>query len=143
MDNILYYSTPSYIRVPTANRSRRGTLLSIRTMEKKRRRETTKGWEVCIKWKYGSSTWNQVKDIKYSFPVKLAEYVLLNQISDEPEFAWWIKKVLKKIDRIISKTARKYWQKTHKYRLRIPHTVKEVLYIEKENGETLWWDAIL
>ena len=75
--------------------------------------------------------------------MKLAEYAVLNQISDEPAFAWWIKKVLKKIDSIISKTARKYWQKTHKYGLHIPHTVKEALDIDKENGETLWWDAIL
>ena len=30
----------------------------------KRRRETTKVWEVCIQWKDGSSTWNQVKDVK-------------------------------------------------------------------------------
>ena len=28
-------------------------------------------------------------------------------------------------------------------RLRIPHTVKEAIDIDKENGDTLWWDAIL
>ena len=57
----------------------------------------------------------------------LAEYAVLNQIADEPAFAWRIKKLLKKRDRIISKTDRKYWQKTHKYRLHIPHTVKEAI----------------
>ena len=97
----------------------------------KRRKETTKGWEVCIKWKYGSSTWNQVKDVKESFPGQLLEYAVLDQIADEPSFAWWIKKVLKKRDRIISKTANKYWQKMHKYGLRIPHTVKESIEIDK------------
>ena len=30
----------------------------------KRRRETTKGWEVCIQCNDGRSTWNQVKDVK-------------------------------------------------------------------------------
>ena len=39
--------------------------------------------------------------------------------------------------------ASKYWQKTHKYGLRIPHTFKESIEIDKENGDTLWWDAIL
>ena len=34
----------------------------------KRRRETTKGWEVCIQWKYGSSTCNPVKDVKEAYP---------------------------------------------------------------------------
>ena len=81
----------------------------------KRRRDNTKGWEVFIQWKYGSSTWNQVKDVKESFPVQLKDYALLNQIADEPAFEWWINKVLKKRDRIISKTASKYWQKTHIY----------------------------
>ena len=52
-------------------------------------------------------------------------------------------KVLKKRDRIISKTASKYWKKMHKYGLRIPHTVKESIEIDKENGEILWWDTIL
>ena len=69
--------------------------------------------------------------------------MILNQIADEPEFALWIKKVFKKIDRIIYKTSRKCWQKTHKYGLRIPHTVKEDIEIDKENWDTLWGDAIL
>ena len=72
---------------------------------KKRRRETTKVWEVFIQWKNGSYTWNQVKDVKEFLPVQLAEYAVLNQISDEPEFVWRIKKVTKKRERIISKTA--------------------------------------
>ena len=109
----------------------------------KRRIETTKGWEVCIQWKDGNFAWNQVEDVKDSFPVQLAEYAVLNQIADEPAFAWWIKKVFKKIYRIISKTASKYWQKTHKYGLRIPHTFKESIEIDKGNGYTLLWDAIL
>ena len=39
--------------------------------------------------------------------------------------------------------SQKYWQKTHKYRLCIPHTIKEAIEIDKENGDILWWDAIL
>ena len=30
----------------------------------KRRRETTKGWEVLLQWKDGSSTWETLRDIK-------------------------------------------------------------------------------
>ena len=56
--------------------------------------------------------------------MQLAEYAVLNQIADEPAFAWWIKKLLKKRDRIIYKTTSKYWKKTHKYGLHIPHSVK-------------------
>ena len=63
--------------------------------------------------------------------MKLAEYAVLNQIADEPAFVWWIKKVLKKRDRILSKTSRRNRQNTHKYRLLIPHRVKESIDIEK------------
>ena len=84
--------------------------------------------------KYGISTSDQVKDVKESFLVQLAEYAVLNQIVDKPAFAWWIKKELKKIYRIISKTASKYWQNTHKYGLRIPHSVKKAIEIKKEMG---------
>ena len=50
--------------------------------------------------------------------------------------------MLKKRDRIISKTASRYWQKTHKYGISIPKTVKEAVQINEENGYTRWWDAI-
>ena len=79
--------------------------------ENNRMRETTKGWEVCIKWNDGSSNWNQVKDVRESLPIQITDYAVLHQIADKPEFEWWIKKVLKKGDRIVSKTAIKYWKR--------------------------------
>ena len=97
----------------------------------KRRRETNKGWEVCIQWKYGSFTWNQVKDVKEAYPVQIADYAVQNRILKQPAFAWWIKYVLKKRDRIVSKTESKYWQKTHKYGAGIPKSVKEAFHIDK------------
>ena len=107
-----------------------------------RRVHTTKGWEVCIQWKDGSTTWNTLKDVKDSYPVQMAEFAVQNRISEEPAFAWWVKHVLKKRDRIISKTQR-FWVKTHKYGIRVPNTVKEAIEIDKDNGDTLWWDAIM
>ena len=50
--------------------------------------------------------------------------------------------MLKKRDRIISKTQR-FWVKAHKYEIRVPNTVKEAIGIDKENGDTLWWDDIM
>ena len=41
-----------------------------------RRRETTIGWEVLVRWKDGSTTWVAMKDVKESFPVQLAEYAI-------------------------------------------------------------------
>ena len=42
---------------------------------------TTEGWEVNIKRKDGSTTWNKLKDIKDSYPVQLAEYAVENRVS--------------------------------------------------------------
>ena len=83
-----------------------------------------------------------LKDAPQSYPVLVAEYAIANRIEDEPAFAWWVPDVIKKRDRIIAKVKSKYWQQTHKYGIRIPKTVQEALAIDKENGNTLWRDAI-
>ena len=111
--------------------------------ENKRSRKTTKVWEVYIQWKYGRLIWNQIKDVKESCPIQLSEYAVQNKISEEPAFAWCTKNVLKKRDLIISKTDIRYWKKTQNYRICIPKTVKEAVQIDKENGDTRWWDVIL
>ena len=108
----------------------------------RRRRETTQGWFLRLQWKDGSSNWIALKDARQSYPVLVAEYAVANRIDDEPAFAWWVSGVLKKRDRIISKINTKYWQRTHKYGIRIPKTVQEALLLDKQNGNTLWWDAI-
>ena len=69
--------------------------------------------------------------------MQLSEYIVLNQITDKPVFAWWKKESIQKKDKIISKTAIKYWKKTHKYGMGIPYNVKEAIEIDKENGDKL------
>ena len=80
--------------------------------------------------------------MKHSYPVRVAEYAMSNRIADEPAFSWWVHNTVKRRDRIIAKLASNYWQRTHKYGIRIPKTVQEAIAIDKENGDTLWWDAI-
>lgn len=108
----------------------------------KRRKQTTKGWELLVRWKDGSSTWVKLKDIKESNPVQVAEYAVQARISQEPAFAWWCPWVLKKRNRIISKVKSKYWIRTHKFGIKIPKSVEEAKRFDEENGNTLWWDAI-
>ena len=111
-------------------------------MGTKRRQETTKGWELLIKWKDGSTNWVSPKDIKESYPVHVAEFALATRISKEPSFAWRVPFVLNKRYRILAKVKSKYWLRTHKFGLRIPKSVEEAKKIDKQNGDTLWWDAI-
>ena len=65
----------------------------------------------------------QHKNVNDLYPVQMAECAVESHISEEPEFAWWVKYVPKKRDRIISKTQR-FWVKTDKCEIRAPNTVK-------------------
>jgi hypothetical protein len=107
-----------------------------------RRKETTRGWEILVQWKDGSTTWIALKDMKNSYPVQLAEYATQRRIAGEPAFAWWIHHVLNKRNRIISKLKAKYWVRTHKFGVKIPKSVEEAKRFDEENGDTLWMDAI-
>ena len=109
---------------------------------RKRPRYSAKDWEFCVTWKDGSTNWINVKDLKESYPVQLAEYVNNNKLSQEEAFSWWLPYVLKKRKSIIAKLKSKYWQRSHKYGIRVPKTVEEALRIDKEEGNTFWADAI-
>jgi hypothetical protein len=103
----------------------------------------TQGWQLLCQWKDGTTNWVALKDMKNSYPVQVADYAVANCIDDEPAFAWWVPTVLKKRTWIVSKVKAKYWQQTHKFGICIPKTVAQAQQINKENGDTLWWDAIL
>lgn len=107
-----------------------------------RQRRTTAGWELHVIWKDGSSNWITLKDMKESFPIEVADYARSRGIADEPAFAWWVPHVEAKRKHFIGKVKSKYWERTHKYGIRIPKSVKEAIEIDKENGDTLWRDAI-
>ena len=108
----------------------------------KRRKTTTKGWDLLIRWKDGSETWTPLKDMKESYMVQTAEYAVQNRLHEEPAFAWWVPTVIKKRQAILSKVKSKYWQKTHKYGIEIPKSIRHARELDTKNGDTLWWDAI-
>ena len=106
------------------------------------RRRTTKGWELCVQWKDGSSHWVALKDLKNSYPLETADYAVANLIDDQPAFAWWVPYVRRKRKSILSKVKSKYWQRTHKYGIKIPKTVAEAHAFDLENGNKLWEESI-
>jgi hypothetical protein len=95
----------------------------------KRRKATTRGWEVLVEWRDGSSDWGSIKALKHSYPVELASYATDRKIDDEPAFAWWVPFVLRKQKRILQKVMSKYWARTHKHGIRIPKTIREAIFI--------------
>jgi hypothetical protein len=56
----------------------------------------TKGWDICIQWQDGSSSWHPLSEIKNSFPIHLAEYAIQHDLQDEPVFRWWVRQALRR-----------------------------------------------
>ena len=46
----------------------------------RQRRDTTKGCDMLVRWKDGSTTWFPLKDMKESYPVQVIEYAVLTRI---------------------------------------------------------------
>ena len=60
------------------------------------------------------------------------------KVYDELVFAWWVYYDQKKKEIILFKVKSKYWQRTHKYGIRLPKSVKETYESDAENKNNLW-----
>ncbi len=81
--------------------------------------------------------------MKKSFPIETAEYAVANRIANEPAFKWWTEDTLRRRHRIIKKVkSAKYWKRTNKYGIRLPHSVEEALRLDEESGTDFWRKAI-
>ena len=105
-------------------------------------KQTTRGWQLNVEWKDGSSSWVNLKDLKDSNPIETAEYAIANKIDHEPAFNWWVRNVLHMRQRIINKVQNKYWRTTHKYGIQLPHSADEAFRIDTKMNNRLWATAI-
>ena len=103
---------------------------------------TTRGWKLLCQWKDGSSDWIDLKHLKDSNPIELAEYAVANRVQEEPAFKWWVSETLRTRNRIIGKVKSRYWKTSHKFGVRLPHSVQEALQFDRESGTDFWWKAI-
>jgi hypothetical protein len=105
-------------------------------------KRTTKGWRFLVEWKDGFTSWVPLADLKDSHPLEVADYVVSNNLLNEPAFRWWVPLVLKKRDRVLNKVKTKYWSTSHKYGLELPKSVTHALEVDKRTGTDLWQKAI-
>ena len=49
-------------------------------------RKMTKGWQLCVEWKDGTTSWERLADLKESNPIKVAEFAVAHGLQDEPAF---------------------------------------------------------
>ena len=59
-----------------------------------RMKTTTKELLLGIKWKYGTTSWECLSNLKDTFPVEVAEYAIAAGIDDKPAFKWWMQYIL-------------------------------------------------
>lgn len=84
---------------------------------------TTKGWQLCVQLKDGTTSWERLADLKESNPVQAAEYAVNNKLVHEPAFQWWVPYTIRKRDRIISKLRTRYLRKEQKFGITLPKSV--------------------
>jgi hypothetical protein len=96
------------------------------------------GWSLCMLWKNGNTSWEKLKDMKRGFPIEAAKYAISKGLDKLPAFEWWVKQTIKRKDCIIKAVKTRYMKCTHKFRLRLPKSVKEAYKIDQETGMDLW-----
>ena len=94
----------------------------------------TGGLELQLKYKYGSASWDKLKNLKGYNPIEPAEYAVANRLVEDLTLKWWALNVLSKHNRIISKVKNIYWRMTHKCGMYTPHSVDKALGIDCVNG---------
>ena len=107
------------------------------------KRRTTKGWRLCVQWKDGSTSWEDLKDMKDVFPIQVAKFAISQGIGKEPTFAWWVKDVISKRHRFVKAMKTRYQRKTHKFGIRMPKSTKEAYELDRETGIDHWHPAIV
>ena len=98
---------------------------------RQKQNKTTKGLFFWILWKDGTTTWEQLANLKESNPVKVAEYVKAQHIDDGPVLKWWFRFTLKKIDMIISAINKRTHKRTQKFGICVPRNAQEAHLVNK------------
>jgi hypothetical protein len=109
---------------------------------KQRQQRTTKGWRFCVRWKDTTMSWVNLKYLKESNPVEVAENAVANKLVSAPALKWWVPHVLKKREHIISKIKTRYLRREQKFGILLPKSVEEAIRFYEELGTTFWQDAI-
>jgi hypothetical protein len=134
MEGIVYHKTDGHAVEPAD--------MYIKHGSNKRVRKTTKGWNLCIEWKDGTTSWERLSDLKERNPVEVDEYDAAKSLLDTPDFVWWSPHVLKKRSIIIAAVTERYHKRTHKFGMEVPKNWDDCVRLGKENENTIWQDVV-
>jgi hypothetical protein len=92
---------------------------------------TTRGWQLCVKWKYETKIWERLSDLSESKPVEVSEYVVSKNLHDSPAFVLWVPYVLKKYSHIIASVTNIYHKGTHTFGIEAPKSLEECVRLDE------------
>ena len=98
---------------------------------------------LCI-WKNGDSSWEKFCDVRQDLPMQTASYVVQCKLK-VPFKPLWAKKTVKVINQIhndINQRRMKTSAPLEMFGIKISRNVQEAYEFDRENGNTLWNDAI-
>ena len=109
-------------------------------------RKTKKGkYELLIKWTTGEETWEPLSEIGNQDPVTVAMYAKDAELLDTPSwrhFQKYLNQDKKYIRAMKQVFAAKKKETKIKFGIEVPKHYKDALRLDKQNGNTLWQDAI-
>jgi hypothetical protein len=106
-------------------------------------RQTTVGWKLLVEWANSSCQWIDLKLLKESNPVQVAEDATARNIADEPAFAWWVPYVLRKHQDVVVSAVNSWVKRTsHKYGIEVPTSKKHAIEVNQKNKNSFWADAL-
>ena len=89
----------------------------------KRLYQTNAGWNLIVKFRYGSEQWVPLKILKENNPIEVAEFSTARDISNEPSFFWWVTYTFCKRYHIISAVTSNERNNSHKYSIKVPRDI--------------------
>jgi len=83
-----------------------------------------------------------LKTLKETNPIQVAKYAKANKIDSEPAFDLWVPTVLHQKTHIIAGTVSRHQWAGYKFGIHLPTSVADAWRLDRENGNTLWIDAL-
>ena len=90
-----------------------------------------------VVWYESTNMWEQMSEIKDSYPSEVAKYANGNRIIDSHAFVWWAPFILKKLKIILSQLKEKHWKWNHKFRVEVTKYIAQARALDAKNGNTL------
>jgi hypothetical protein len=111
--------------------------------KRKVKKKTLSGWALEVEWRDDGTGWIELKTMKESNAVEVAEYALANQIPHEPAFEWWVHDVIHREKRLIKLSQTRFLRPQYKYGICVPRNIEEAIKFDLENGNKFWETAIV